>query len=96
MYRHLSTEIGQTFASHREDDKKEGDESDKKEDDKEEEDDKIPLEPLVELAKQIVPYSMKHNAESEACDLLMEIEKLDILEAFVEKEDYQRVCLYLE
>jgi hypothetical protein len=31
---------------------------------------------------------MKHNAEADACDLLMEIEN-------VEKDTYQRVFLYL-
>eukprot|EP00128_Syssomonas_multiformis_P017422 Colp12_sorted_trinity150504_noHs@33728 len=54
-----------------------------------------PVEDLLALAKEIVPYNMKHNAEAEACDLLMEIERLDLLEQFVDKEAYQRVCLYL-
>jgi len=34
---------------------------------------------------QIVPYNMKHNAESEACDLLMEVEKLDRLMVHVDE-----------
>merc|ERR1719418_541287 len=34
---------------------------------------------LVELAKKIVPSQMKHNTEAEACDLLMEVEQLDLL-----------------
>ncbi len=50
---------------------------------------------LLKLAEEIVPFYMKHNAEAEACDLLMEIERIDILLKFVEKETYQRVCLYL-
>lgn len=50
---------------------------------------------LVLLARQIVPYNMQHNAEAEACDLLMEIERLDILDEFVDENAYPRVCLYL-
>lgn len=51
---------------------------------------------LIELVKQIIPYNMAHNAEAEACDLLMEIEKLDLLENFVDENAYPRVCLYLQ
>lgn len=51
---------------------------------------------LIELVKQIIPYNMAHNAEAEACDLLMEIEKLDLLEEFVDENAYPRVCLYLQ
>ncbi|XP_063990576.1 26S proteasome non-ATPase regulatory subunit 2 [Diachasmimorpha longicaudata] len=50
---------------------------------------------LITLVQEIVPYNMKHNAETEACDLLMEIEKLDLLEDYVDESAYQRVCLYL-
>lgn len=53
------------------------------------------LDNLVKLAKQIVPYHMNHNAEAEACDLLMEIEKLDLLSDYVDESAYARVCLYL-
>ncbi|KAJ8986255.1 hypothetical protein NQ317_009963 [Molorchus minor] len=50
---------------------------------------------LIQLTKQIVPYNMAHNAEAEACDLLMEIERLDLLEQYVDENIYPRVCLYL-
>lgn len=50
---------------------------------------------LVNLAHQIAMYNMAHNAEAEACDLLMEIERLDLLEAYVDESAYPRVCLYL-
>ncbi|XP_076353645.1 regulatory particle non-ATPase 1 [Tachypleus tridentatus] len=52
-------------------------------------------EHLEKLAKEIVPYHMSHNAEAEACDLLMEIEQLDVLENYVDEDVYPRVCLYL-
>ncbi|KAK5639354.1 hypothetical protein RI129_011846 [Pyrocoelia pectoralis] len=50
---------------------------------------------LIQLVCQIVPYNMAHNAEAEACDLLMEIERLDLLEQYVDENVYPRVCLYL-
>jgi len=50
---------------------------------------------LLVLANDILPYDMKHNAEIDACDLAMEIERLDLLEKYVDKSTFQRVCLYL-
>ena len=51
---------------------------------------------LIKLVKEIVPYHMKHNAEAEAADLLMEIERLDLLDEHVSEEDIcNRVTLYL-
>ena len=38
---------------------------------------------LIKLVMQIVPSQMKHHAEAEACDLLMEVERLDVLQQFV-------------
>ncbi len=42
-------------------------------------------EQLMNLVTQIVPSQMKHHAEAEACDLLMEVERLDILKEFVDQ-----------
>ena len=50
---------------------------------------------LLKQVQEIVPYLMGHNAEAEACDLLMEIEKLDLVEKHVDESTYSRVCLYL-
>ena len=52
-------------------------------------------EDLIKLASDIIPYDMKHNAEIDACDLSMEIERLDLLERYVDESTFQRVCLYL-
>ena len=52
-------------------------------------------ERLLKMVKDIVPYHMAHNAEAEACDLLMEIERLDMLHDYVDDSAYTRVCLYL-
>ena len=50
---------------------------------------------LLQMVQQIVPSQMKHHAESEACDLLMEVERLDLLDEHVDKNSFARVCLYL-
>lgn len=52
-------------------------------------------EELLLLARDIMCHNMKHNAEVEACDLLIEIERLDLLINYVEEVDHGRVCLYL-
>lgn len=51
---------------------------------------------LEVLMKDIVPYLMDHNAEAEACDLMMEVEKLDELIQYVDENAFPRVCLYLK
>lgn len=38
---------------------------------------------------------MQHNAEPEACDLLMEVNRLDKIVDFVDEANYVRVVLYL-
>ncbi|VDN57153.1 unnamed protein product [Dracunculus medinensis] len=53
------------------------------------------LDELAELVREIVVHNLKHNAEVEACDLLIEIERLDFLIRYVEEVDHSRVCLYL-
>jgi 26S proteasome regulatory subunit N1 len=57
------------------------------------------LEHLLDTVSQLVPFFLRHNAEPDACDLLVEVNRLgDIVEA-VKKEgdaiDYARVCRYL-
>ncbi|TMW46881.1 hypothetical protein DOY81_008045 [Sarcophaga bullata] len=51
---------------------------------------------LIELVKQIIPYNMEHNAEADACDLLIEIDHLHLLQEYVDESAYPRVCLYLQ
>ncbi|XP_068149198.1 26S proteasome non-ATPase regulatory subunit 2 [Drosophila tropicalis] len=51
---------------------------------------------LIELVKQIIPYNMEHNAEADACDLLIEIDHLHLLSDYVDESAYPRVCLYLQ
>ncbi|KAK2153920.1 hypothetical protein LSH36_281g04017 [Paralvinella palmiformis] len=53
-------------------------------------------EKLWRLLKDIIPYLMEHNAEAEACDALMEVERLEELDQYVDENAYPRVCLYLK
>lgn len=57
--------------------------------------DKQLIEKLVSLALIITPYFLKNNADSDAVDLLSEIERIDTLSSFVDESNYSRVCLYL-
>jgi len=52
---------------------------------------------LMELVDVIVPHHLRHNAEAEAVDLLMEVQQLPKLRnaAGVDEKNYARVCLYL-
>jgi hypothetical protein len=50
---------------------------------------------LMALVQQIVPFHMTHNAEPEAVDLLLEVERLDLLAQHVDEKNYGRTCLYL-
>lgn len=50
---------------------------------------------IIEQALELVPFFLKHNAEADACDLLIELELLEKLGGFVDKETYARVCLYI-
>lgn len=50
---------------------------------------------LLDLGMLLVPFSLKHNAEADAVDLLLELESIDKLPPFVEQEQYARVCLYM-
>jgi len=40
-------------------------------------------------------YSLQHNAETEAVDLLMDVEDLDLLLEHVDKTNFKRTCNYL-
>ncbi|KAL4435475.1 hypothetical protein ABPG77_006237 [Micractinium sp. CCAP 211/92] len=54
-----------------------------------------PVDDLMALVDQIVPYDMTHNAEPEAVDLLLEVERIPLLEEHADDKNYARTCLYL-
>mmetsp|Transcript_3565 Transcript_3565/g.7156 ORF Transcript_3565/g.7156 Transcript_3565/m.7156 type:complete len:898 (-) Transcript_3565:103-2796(-) len=53
------------------------------------------VDDLVKLVDEIIPFNMKHNAEADACDLLMEVSLLDKIQSHVNKDNHARVCRYL-
>lgn len=53
------------------------------------------VEELIKLVDEIVPFDISHNAEPEACDLLLEVDKLDKIIGYVDENNYSRVCTYL-
>lgn len=79
--RHLALEIGDDFHSRLEDD--------------------TSLEAdngdLLDLALRIVPFFLKHNAETDAVDLLLEVDSVERMadEGLMDAETYPRVCQYL-
>jgi 26S proteasome regulatory subunit N1 len=50
---------------------------------------------LIQLALKIVPFFLKHNAEADAVDLLLEMEQIDRLPEYVDENTFARVCLYM-
>ena len=50
---------------------------------------------LYDFVDEIVPVMMLNNAEHDACDLLMEVDRLEHIQGFVNEHNYQRVILYL-
>ncbi|XP_019864481.1 PREDICTED: 26S proteasome non-ATPase regulatory subunit 2-like [Amphimedon queenslandica] len=54
-----------------------------------------PDDQLYQLVVDIVQYCLEHNAEAEACDLLMEMDCINEIVKYVTESIYERVCLYL-
>ena len=54
-----------------------------------------PEDDLVELVTEICKYCLHYSAEAEACDLLMEIERIEMIVDLVTEDISDRVCLYL-
>ena len=54
-----------------------------------------PVDDLMTLVSAIVPWSMTHNAEPEAVDLCLEVERTDLIVAAVDESNCSRTCIYL-
>lgn len=53
------------------------------------------VDDLMSLVTEIVPYNMAHNAEPEAVDLSLEVERIDLIVQGVDEGNCSRTCLYL-
>jgi hypothetical protein len=51
----------------------------------------------MDMVKTIVPFHVSHNAEAEAIDLLIEVQRLKFLLELdtIDGTNYERICLYL-
>ncbi|GAX23623.1 26S proteasome regulatory subunit N1 [Fistulifera solaris] len=56
-----------------------------------------PFADLLRMVDVIVPFHVNHNAEAEAVDLLIEVQRLKNLLKIdtIDEKNYQRICLYL-
>eukprot|EP00567_Pseudictyota_dubia_P003558 CAMPEP_0197439458 /NCGR_PEP_ID=MMETSP1175-20131217/6200_1 /TAXON_ID=1003142 /ORGANISM="Triceratium dubium, Strain CCMP147" /LENGTH=934 /DNA_ID=CAMNT_0042969377 /DNA_START=145 /DNA_END=2949 /DNA_ORIENTATION=- len=60
-------------------------------------DDDAPFSDLLSMVDVIVPFHVSHNAEAEAVDLLIEVQRLKKLLNLetIDENNYGRICLYL-
>jgi len=60
-------------------------------------DDDAPFRDLLDMVDIIVPFHISHNAEAEAIDLLIEVQRLKLLLGLdtVDEKNYERICMYL-
>jgi len=54
-----------------------------------------PYKDLIDLALVLVPLFLKSNAEADAVDLMSELEIIEDIPQFLDKDTYPRVCLYM-
>ncbi|KAF2129419.1 26S proteasome non-ATPase-like protein regulatory subunit 2 [Dothidotthia symphoricarpi CBS 119687] len=52
-------------------------------------------EDITDLASNLVPFFLKHNADADAVDILSELEMIDQIEQYIDENTYARVCLYM-
>ena len=53
------------------------------------------VDEINQMVDQIIPEFINHNEEPEAVDLLLEVERLNALIQFTNKNNFERVCNYL-
>ncbi|RKF55201.1 26S proteasome regulatory subunit rpn-1 [Golovinomyces cichoracearum] len=54
-----------------------------------------PTQDLIDLTLTLVPLFLKSNAEADAVDLMSELEIIEDIPKFLDKDTYPRVCLYM-
>ncbi|KAK3070324.1 proteasome regulatory particle base subunit, partial [Teratosphaeriaceae sp. CCFEE 6253] len=53
------------------------------------------IEDIADLTRTLVPFFLKHQAEADAVDILSEMEMIEEMKQYVDKDTYARVCLYM-
>ena len=54
-----------------------------------------PINDLLDLVKIIAPYLIKQHCESDAIDLLIEVDCINDIKDFINENNYKKICLYL-
>ena len=54
-----------------------------------------PTNELLDLVKEFAPYLIKQHCESDAIDLLIEVESIDEIKNYINENNYKKICLYL-
>ena len=54
-----------------------------------------PTNELLDLVKIIAPYLIKQHCESDAIDLLIEVDCINDIKDFINETNYKKICLYL-
>ena len=54
-----------------------------------------PTNDLLDLVKIIAPYLIKQHCESDAIDLLIEVDCINDIKEFINENNYKKICLYL-
>ena len=54
-----------------------------------------PSDDLMELVREIVPFLIKQHCESDAIDLLIEVDCIKDILDFINENNYKKICLYL-
>ena len=54
-----------------------------------------PTNDLLDLVKIIAPYLIKQRCESDAIDLLIEVDCINDIKDFINENNYKKICLYL-
>ena len=58
-------------------------------------DKETPTNDLIDLVKIIAPYLIKQHCESDAIDLLIEVDCINDIKNFINENNYKKICLYL-
>lgn len=57
----------------------------------------LEFQDILKMVQTVVPFHLTHNAEAEAVDLLIEVQRLKFLLTLdsIDQKNYERICLYL-
>ena len=55
----------------------------------------ITQEKILHLADIVIPYFIEHNGETEAVDLLSEIDNIELMSEYADSTNYNRICKYM-